>query len=106
MGTEQVGKIDALVRIANAEWFTTDLTPSKTAPAGQGQKWTFHFSIDTESVVQYTLDSGITFVSLKEGAVHIANAGYEYTFIVDGGDQVNFRAVQAVTVNYSRVYIS
>lgn len=104
MAVQQLGKIDALVRTANQEWFGTDLEANEGL--GQGEKWTMHLSINTTTLVQYTLDSGSTWISFNSGADLVANAGYEFTFIVDGADTINFRALLAVTVNHCRVYIS
>ena len=79
---ETIDQVNALVRSANEEWFATDLDTS--ALGAQGQKWTFHISINTTTLVQYTLDSGTTWIAFNAGADLVADAGYEFTFIVDG----------------------
>jgi len=90
----------------DAEWFSSDLSPSNTTPTGLGQQWTIEFSVDTASVVEYTLDSGATWISFKDGVMHVADAGNKETVIIDGADTFNIRATAALTVNYCRVYIS
>lgn len=102
MAIEQIGKTSG-AKSGNEEWFTNDLEANEQID--QGEKWTVHFAISAQSVVEFTLDSGSTWIKLNEGNAHTADAAYEYTFHVDGDDKFNMRATQAVSIRYCRVYI-
>jgi len=66
-------------------------TPDRTAPI------IIDFSFSVTTVVEYTLDNGVTFVALNDG---VELTGGQSRFIrVTDGDRVNFRATQGGNLN-------
>jgi len=90
------------VKTAQEEWFTTDVSDA-LVPTGLTREQFIHFAIDTDSAVQYTLDSGANWINFNSGAVISANDGFIFSYFVRAGDLINIRATQAVTVIFARV---
>lgn len=86
-------------KAGNEVWFAEDIDivisgptiPDRTAPI------IIDFSYSVPTIVEYTLDGGITFVALNDG---VALTGGQSRFIrVTDGNQLNFRATQAGNLN-------
>jgi len=83
-------------KAGNEEWFAADIDivisdSLRTAPI------IIDFSYSVATVVEYTLDSGVTFVAFNDG---VEVTGGQSRFIrVSNGDQLNFRATQAGNLN-------
>lgn len=90
------------VKSANEEWFTADVNDPQV-PTGLTREQFIHFAIDTDSVVQYTLDSGANWVNFNSGAAIEAGDAFIFSYFVRAGDLVNIRATQAVTVIIARI---
>lgn len=90
------------VKSGNEEWFTTDVDDTRVL-AGLTREQFIHFAIDTDSVVQYTLDSGSNWINFNSGEIISANDGFIFSYFVRNGDLVNIRATQALTVIFARV---
>lgn len=83
-------------KLANAEWLSEDIS-ILLSNADRLARVTVTFSYSVSSVVQYTLDSGVTWVSLNDGAA--LSGGQERFISVTTGVQLNFRAAQAGNLN-------
>lgn len=71
---------------------------------GYGQKISLNFAIDTDSVVEITLDNGANWSALNAGNAFTAGAyliGVQLAF----GDQFNIRATAGLTLTYFRVHL-
>lgn len=78
------------------EWFAEDITVL-TSNALRGTTIVIDFSYTVSSIIEYTLDGGVTFVAFNEG---LAISGGQSRYIrVTSGVQVNFRAKGAGTLN-------
>jgi len=89
------------VKLANAKWFTTDIT-NPFLPVNMSRKIIFNFSIDTSAKVEYTLDN-INWVAFNGGNPVGANNAFQFDFMMRKGDILNMRAALAVTVIFARV---
>jgi hypothetical protein len=89
------------VKLANAKWFTTNIIDT-TIPSGMTRKQIIHFAINTNSVVQYTLDD-TNWVNFNNGNAIDSNNGFVFTYFARNGDTINIRATQALTVIFARV---
>jgi len=84
----------------DVEWFTADIDivisgPNRTAPI------IIDFSFSVPTIVEYTLDSGVTFIELNDGD---ELTGGQSRFIrVTDGNQLNFRAKTGGTLNRALV---
>lgn len=85
------------------EWFATDLSPSHDGIIK------LHFASQqalTNAQLQYTLDSGATWVTVGTGVVPAANAGIVLEFPISKSSQFNMRhtAVAAATLSFCQVH--
>jgi len=90
------------VKSANEEWFTTDIIDINI-PTGLTREQTIHFALNTTSIVQYTLDSGVNWVNFNNGAPIDANNGFIFEYFARGADAVNIRCPIALTVIFARI---
>ena len=91
---------------SNAEWFTTDITVSENVAPDYAPIFMLTFAINASSAVEITLDSGTTFVNIRDevgNGTFDADVYYSRPVIVRPGDTFNVRATAAVTVHYARV---
>lgn len=78
------------------EWFAEDITILTSNPL-RGATIVIDFSYSIPTIVEYTLDSGVTFVPFNQG---IAVMGGQSRYLrVTSGVQLNFRAKLAGTLN-------
>ena len=91
-----------LARIANQEWFASDISLSGLI-AGQGATAEIHFAVTPRRKIEYTLDSGTTWVTLNNDLNVEADSGQVFTIPMIFGDLLNFRSAQALTVIFARV---
>lgn len=90
-----------LVRIANQEWFASDILP--TPPDDFGSVLILVFAFDKRAIIQVTLDSGATWQSLNNNLKVEAETFNSFEIQVLNIDQVNFRADTAGTLRFARV---
>ena len=91
---------------SNAEWFSTDVTVSENVAPDYAPIFMLTFALDTSSAVQVTVDSGTTFVNLRDevgNGTFDADVYYSRPVIVRPGDTFNVRATAAVTVRFARL---
>lgn len=69
----------------NTEWLAQDLIPTKTG------KVRITVCLDTEVVVEVTINSGTNFVALNENNALVADALYIFDIGVRVGDKFNVR---------------
>lgn len=84
----------------NAEWFAVDIKPVENGIIY------IHVSMASSSTLQYSLDSGTTWNSFKDGAQIGANNGQFFELLVITSDQLQIRQNSggAVPVNFCRVH--
>lgn len=87
---------------ANQEWFTIDCSDTKV-PVNLSRQILIHFAISTDSVIEYTLDSGSNWVAFNNKSPLSNNTGYELGLRIRNGDLFNIRATEALTVIFARV---
>lgn len=91
-------------RAGNAVWFATAVSPNprvEYAPI-----FMLTFSIDTNSVVEISVDNGVSFTALRDevgGTTFNANQLYTRPIPVRSGDLFNVRATAAVTITFARL---
>ena len=95
-------KVTALVRIANEAWFDTALQATNVQ-SGSLTAMRLQVSLDTASVIEISLDNGVTWAALFKNVALKINTLYEFYIDVETTDQINFRATLAVTVNRARL---
>ena len=88
---------------ANQEWFSADIYD--TIPANNRRRIRIHIAVNTVSMVEYTMDSGVSWIALNNKQPLNSNTGYEFEMCLDGDDLFNIRATQALTVLIARVDI-
>lgn len=91
-------------KAANEEWFGTDIT-SGVSP-DYAPIFMVTFASDTSTAVEVTLDSGTTWVAIRDevgNATFDADVNYSRPVIVRSVDQFNVRATTGVTLRYARV---
>ena len=88
--------VTPIAKLADAEWFAEDITVL-TSDQTRGTTIVLDFSYSVSSVIEYTLDSGTTWVSFNQG---VALVGGQSRYLrVTTGVQVNFRAKTAGNLN-------
>jgi len=87
----------------NAEFFGTDLTP--IVDANHEALFRIFLAFSAAVDLEYTLNSGTTWVLVNTGTDLVASAGYIFYIAVRNGDTVNFRipTVGGATVSHFRV---
>ena len=91
------------VKSTNQEWFTSDIYD--TIQPLNRRRIRIHFAVNTVSVVEYTLDSGSTWIAFNNKQSVNSNTGYEFELCIENDDLFNIRATQALTVLMARVDI-
>ncbi len=85
-------------RDANAEWFLAeDDVVTLLSNVNRLARVTVTFSYSISTVVEYTLDSGTTWVAFNNGDAVVG--GQERFISVTTGNMLNFRATLAGTLN-------
>ncbi len=98
-GVRPVGAsiLTVTAKLANAEWFTEDITVLLSKALVIIAPIVVDFSYSVSSIIQYTLDSGVTWTSFNNGS---AIAGGQSIYIrVTSGVALNFRAATAGNIN-------
>ncbi len=62
-------------------------------------KFRCNIAVDTDSVVEYTIDSGSNWLQLNAGDALLAKCSYGFDIYVRAGDQLNFRSPTAGSRN-------
>lgn len=88
---------------ANQEWFSTDIYDTITSTTRRRIR--VHLAVNTDSVIEYTLDSGTNWVAFNNKHPVHNNCGYEFELSLQNGDLFNIRATQALTVIIARVEV-
>lgn len=83
-------------KASNEEWFAEDITIVLSAD-DRGAPIVIDFSYSLPSLVEYTLDSGNTWVAFNNGNDVVG--GQSRYIRVTNGNQLNFRAFVAGTLN-------
>jgi len=88
----------------NAEWFTSDIATGSDQ-VNYSSKYRILVSINAAKIVEVTLNSGTTWISLNGGSALVANAAYVFDIPTRSGDTFNMRISQSsgATVNICRV---
>ncbi len=73
----------------NIEWMGNDYEVDDLG------KFRCNIAVDTDSIVEYTIDSGTNWLQLNAGDVLLANCSYGFDIYVRAGDQINFRSPSA-----------
>ena len=88
--------VSPIAKSANEEWFAADIIVL-TSNANKGTTIVIDFSYSVSTVVQYTLDGGVTFVDFNQGQT--ITGGQSRYLRVTSGVAVNFRATSPGTLN-------
>ena len=88
----------------NAEWFTSDIATGSDQ-ALYSSKYRIFVSINAAKIVEVTIDSGSTWMSVNGGVALVANACYIFDIPTRSGDTFNMRISESggATVNACRV---
>lgn len=76
----------------NAVWLSEAIT-FNVHGANQGATVKIDFAYDISSIIEYTLDNGLTWIQLNDGAA--ISGGQSISLRVQDGDQLNLRAKTA-----------
>jgi len=94
--------VTALARNANEEWFASDIIPTPADNFGSNIIIVFAYSV--RAIIEVSLDSGATFVSLNNNNKTEAESFNSFEFPVLNIDQVTFRADTAGTLRFARAF--
>ena len=75
----------------NAEWFAADLSPETLSSDQEASKFRVSVAASSAVDVQFTLDSGTTWLKLNSGNSVVAEALYIWDIPVRFGDTFNMR---------------
>ena len=88
-------------KTVNAEWFVSDLA----MPPSNSGTLKMHFSLASAAVVQYTLDSGTTWLPMNRGVAFAADEPVVLSFPMGPDALFNMRQTTGtVTVNICEVH--
>ena len=73
------------VKVQFAEWLTNDYEVTDLG------KFRCNIALSADTVVEYTVDSGVNWLMLNNGDVLKANCSYGFDIYVRAGDLINFR---------------
>ena len=92
------------VKAQNAEWFASDIATGADQTL-YSSKYRIFVSINAAKVVEVTVDSGTTWVSVNGGVALVAGACYTFDIPTRSGDTFNMRIPTSggATVNVCRV---
>ena len=85
-----------VAKSGNEEWFAEDITVL-TSNVSKGSTVVIDFSYSVTSLIEYTLDSGTTWIPFNNGDPIIG--GQSRYIRITTGVLLNFRAAQAGTLN-------
>jgi len=87
----------------NTEWFATDLTSTSTS--SEAAKYRIAVSVSAAVVVEVTLDSGTTWMSLNANVALTADALYVFEVPIRNVDNFNMRTptVGGATIRICRI---
>lgn len=94
------------VKAANEEWFLSTGDVTSGVSPDYGPLFMLTFAMDTSSAVEISLDSGATFVAIRDevgNATFDANTYYSRPVIVRSVDQFTVRATAGVTLHFARL---
>lgn len=95
-------QVNNLARIADEEWFASDIVP--TPGDETGSKIILEFCYSVKSELEVSFDSGITWCALNNKFRSEAETINTFVIIGLNTDTVNFRAKSAGTIRYARVF--
>ena len=78
----------------NAEWFAADLSPETLSSDQEASKFRVSVALSSAVDVQFTLDSGTTWLKLNSGNSVVAEALYIWDIPVRFGDTFNMRKTE------------
>jgi hypothetical protein len=89
----------------NAEWFAADLSPETLSSDQEASKFRVSVAASSAVDVQFTLDSGTTWLKLNSGNSVVAEALYIWDIPVRFGDTFNMRTTDGsgTTVRICRI---
>lgn len=90
-----------VARTANQEWFASDFVPQ--VGDNLGSDIILIFAFDTRTIIEVTLDSGVTFFALNNNQKVEKDTLNSFAIPVLNTDLVNFRASSAGTIRTARV---
>ena len=75
----------------NAEWFAADLSPETLSSDQEASKFRVSVALSSAVDVQFTLDSGTTWLKLNSGNTLVADSLYIFDVPTRFGDTFNMR---------------
>lgn len=104
-GSSSIGNEDSIAPttsfLTDVEMFTTDVNVGLRS--GFAGKLRLTISMDTAAVLEYTVDSGTTWVTLNNGVALTINSLHIFDCPILSGDLVNFRYKASADVNIFRI---
>ena len=89
--------------IINEDIFDSTITIDPKRAGGDAHEIHFHFSMDTASNLEYSLDD-TNWHAVEESKVFAADTGYDIFVVIEKGDTFQMRPKVATTFNFGRVY--
>ena len=103
-GVVFAGSSTSGAKAQNAEWFASDIS-SASFQTDRASKFRITLAVSSAVVVQITLDSGTTWVSLNSNKALVADSAYAFDMPALQADTFNMRTNDAAgtTVRFCRV---